>query len=830
MRWLTVAAAAGSALSLGAEASKLTPPVLPLIVRNPYLSTWLGDARQPPWHEWPMFWTGERVGFSIMATLPGTNQVYPLLGRAHDSLSLVSSPAYNVSFPTYLGAQFDASTTNFSYLVPAPAESKSSRPVELTLSFLSPITPTSTLRQSIPASYLTVQVKGDFNVNIYVDINGQWVSGNRASRIVWEMAERQLGDTDKGLKTWKIRRETELLLSEQRDQAEWGTLHFTAPSDLRHEAGTSGLIRPRFARTGTLQNEIDEEFRGIMDEEPIFAFAKTFHLNSSTSTSDSVMFSFALIQNPVTQFASARGLTLMRPLWASWFSSVEALLDFHYLDYNSAATLATNYSAQLAIDAYKSGSDDYVDVVALTARQVLGATVFSGTPDDPILFMKEISSNGNFQTIDVIFPSFPFFLYTNPRWLAYLLEPLIEHTLSGQYPNKYAMHDLGSHFPNATGHADGRDEYMPVEECGNILIMGLAIVNSLNYDTGAATGSVWSDLGSASFDPNPATSAFSLGKIETRDGLFGLDDSWGGSTKGLKQAQKWVNKSYRLWKQWTSYLIEFSLRPHKQLSTDDFAGPLELQTNLALKGILGIKAMSQIAETIDNKADAKYYKNISDTYISKWEEYSISRDGSHAKLAYHWYGSWTILYNLYADTLLCFHLEGTDSSSSSPDPNPSNKDNNNQKPLNPSSNHHHHHQPPSTNKRGFVPHPIYAMQSKWYAAVLQTYGLPLDSRHLYTKSDWEFFAAAVTSASTRAEILQSVAKWVNETSTDRPLTDLYETESGGWPGAHFMARPVTGGHFAFLTLDRACGGEARRGLRFLDDGEEEVEDDAEVEL
>ena len=56
MRWLLVAAAAGSAL-----ASKLTPPVLPLIVRNPYLSTWLGDARQPPWHEWPMFWTGERV-------------------------------------------------------------------------------------------------------------------------------------------------------------------------------------------------------------------------------------------------------------------------------------------------------------------------------------------------------------------------------------------------------------------------------------------------------------------------------------------------------------------------------------------------------------------------------------------------------------------------------------------------------------------------------------------------------------------------------------------------------------------------------------------------
>ncbi|KAL8737120.1 MAG: hypothetical protein Q9181_002014 [Wetmoreana brouardii] len=824
MRWFVVAAVAGSAL-----ASTLTPPVLPLIVRNPYLSTWLGDARSPPWHEWPMFWTGERMGFSIMASIPGSEQVYPLLGRAHDSLSLDPSRShgYNVSFPTYLGATFDASATNLSYLIPAPDSlSKSSEPVELTISFLSPITPTSTLRQSIPASYMIVHVKGGFNVNVYVDINGQWVSGNRGSQIVWELAQRQLGDSNKGLKTWKVRRETELLLSEERDQAEWGTLHFTGPSDLRHEAGTSGLIRPRFARTGTLQNEIDDDYRSIMDEEPVFAFAKSFHLNSSSTSSspatDKVMFSIALIQNPVTQFASARGLTFMRPLWSSWFSSVEALLEFHYLDYSTASKLASNYSAQLAIDAHASGSDEYVDIVALTARQVMGATVFSGTPDDPILFLKEISSNGNFQTIDVIFPSFPFFLYTNPRWLAYLLEPLIEHTLSGQYPNKYAMHDLGTHFPNATGHPDGRDEYMPVEECGNILIMGLTIVNSLIYDTGVAAGSVWSSLGSSTFDPNPATSAFSLGKIETRDGVFGLDDSWGGSTKGLKQARKWVNKSYRLWKQWTSYLIEFSLEPHFQLSTDDFAGPLQLQTNLALKGIIGIKAMSKIAESIDNTEDFKYYHNISETYIRKWEEFGVSRDGSHAKLAYDWYGSWTTLYNLYADTLLCFHLEGTPALS----PSFSQLQESNQKPLAPSDS--NPKQPPS-NTTGFVSRNVYKIQSSWYHAVLQTYGIPLDSRHMYTKSDWEFFAAAVTSNSVRAEILQSVAKWVNETSTDRPLTDLYESESGGWPGAHFMARPVTGGHFAFLTLAKACGGKAMDGLAFLETDENENKEKMEAE-
>lgn len=136
-----------------------------------------------------------------------------------------------MSFPTYLGAQYDASTTNLSYLIPAPAKyAKSTKPLELTLSFLSPITPTSTLRQAIPAAYLTLHVEGSFDIDIYIDVNGQWVSGDRGSPIVWEMCETELGESGKGLKTWKVIRETEQILTEYNDRSEWGTLHFTAPS------------------------------------------------------------------------------------------------------------------------------------------------------------------------------------------------------------------------------------------------------------------------------------------------------------------------------------------------------------------------------------------------------------------------------------------------------------------------------------------------------------------------------------------------------------------------------------------------------------------------
>ena len=84
---LVFAVAALVAIMAGAvQSSNLTPPVLPLIVRNPYLSTWLNNARDMPWERWPMFWTGQEVGMSLMARVPEQNTVYPLLGRPQDSL------------------------------------------------------------------------------------------------------------------------------------------------------------------------------------------------------------------------------------------------------------------------------------------------------------------------------------------------------------------------------------------------------------------------------------------------------------------------------------------------------------------------------------------------------------------------------------------------------------------------------------------------------------------------------------------------------------------------------------------------------------------------
>jgi len=308
------------------------------------------------------------------------------------------------------------------------------------------------------------------------------------------------------------------------------------------------------------------------------------------------------------------------------------------------------------------------------------------------------------------------------------------------------MHDLGSSYPNATGHPDGNDEYMPVEECGNMLIMGLALVNALKYDTEPA--SIWQKRGEH-VDIESTTG----GSFPLYVDMHGMDNAFGGpvNSKGVKEARKWIEKSYSLWAKWTGYLVRETLIPSNQLCTDDFAGWLANNTNLALKGIIGIRAMSEISELVGETKDAKYFRDIAESYIKTWtEEHAISRDGTHAKLAYTWFGSWTTLYNLFADSLLCFHLPAKSSVSFEASGNVD------QHPMTNSA---------PTSKTAFVDERIYKIQSDWYHTVRQKYGLPLDSRHLYAKSDWEFFAVAVASKSVREEIVESIALWVNETST-----------------------------------------------------------------
>ena len=420
----------------------------------------------------------------------------------------------------------------------------------------------------------------------------------------------------------------------------------------------------------------------------------------------STLFSLGLCQDEAVQFLGADGLTVLPSLWKTFFADdLEALTFFHqeYSGYNQDSTALDD---QIAADSIAAAGQDYATLTTLATRQAFAATQLVGTEDKHYLFLKEISSNGNTQTIDVIYPASPIFYYTNPELVRLLLDPHFENQESGHYPNKWAIHDLGTHYPNATGHADGNDEHMPLEECGNNIIMVLAYVQ--------------------------------------RSG-----DS------------DYVKQHYAILKQWAEYLIEDSLYPANQLSTDDFAGHLANQTNLALKGIIGIEAMSQLSSLVGETADAQNYTTIAHDYISKWQILGINNASSppHAILNYGNASTWGLLYNLYNDKLLNTNL---------------------------------------------VPQEVYDMQSAFYPTVQENYGVPLDTRNrYYTKSDWELFCASIASEETRDMFISDLAKWVNETPTSKPFTDLYQTNDGSFPpGIEFKARPVMGGLFSLLLLEQ----------------------------
>lgn len=198
------------------------------------------------------------------------------------------------------------------------------------------------------------------------------------------------------------------------------------------------------------------------------------------------------------------------------------------------------------------------------------------------------------------------------------------------------------------------------------------------------------------------------------------------------------------------------------LPTDDFAGQLVNQTNLAIKGIVGISAMASVAILANDPTSSQNYSSTASTFYTQWEDYAIDPSGQHTMLSYQWRSTYSLLYNTYPDALLDLKL---------------------------------------------IPKSLYDMQSTWYPTVSQIFGVPLDNRHSYTKSDESMWTAATCTPETRRLFVNALGYWINETTTGLAFTDLYETiNQGSYPVSpspvKFSARPVAGGHFSLLALER----------------------------
>lgn len=240
----------------------------------------------------------------------------------------------------------------------------------------------------------------------------------------------------------------------------------TNTTNLSHRSGQDILVRAQFINSGRLDNTADTRFRPINDNWPIFGYA--VNLGSIRTQAASRLFTINLNQHYAVQFLGSQKVEPQPSLWTSYFPKNAGANAFFFADYQQATSLATKFDNQVLSDSTAMGGANYALITTLAVRQAFGSIQLTGTPGNPLIFLKEISSDGNVNTVDVIFPWMPIALYTNPVLLKYILEPLFMNQKAGNWPFAYSIHDIGTSYPNATGHTNGQCEQQPLEECGDM--------------------------------------------------------------------------------------------------------------------------------------------------------------------------------------------------------------------------------------------------------------------------------------------------------------------------------------------------------------------------
>ncbi len=105
----------------------------------------------------------------------------------------------------------------------------------------------------------------------------------------------------------------------------------------------------------------------------------------------------------------------LRPYWQRNNTTVQQMLADAESQYPALVVRGETFDRELTADLTKAGGPAYAQLAILAYRQTLAAHGFAADVDGtPMLFPKENFSNGCISTVDVIYPSAPFFLFFNP--------------------------------------------------------------------------------------------------------------------------------------------------------------------------------------------------------------------------------------------------------------------------------------------------------------------------------------------------------------------------------------------------------------------------------
>lgn len=633
---------------------RLRPPSVPLITIDPFFSVWspcdtLHGADTTHWTGFPN---------TILATAEIDGRSYRLIGKKRSA---------ELSSMRQISRDVDALTTTYVF---------EEAGVRLTLLFTSPLLLDDLYLLTRPVSYLeirrevtdrkrhTVMLHLAVSEQICLDIAGD------------EPVTTEVLDLGK-VKSVKMGSVSQRVLNREGDDAriDWGYFYLSSDAP-----GTVTGVRKLTLSTA---DRPDDETHALSEREVEMTFA-TLDVTLGAST----LVSFAYDDIASIQYYGKN----LRSYWNREGAAITDEIVKAHADYKATLARCHAFADDLFRDAVRAGGEKYAELLELAYRQAVAAHKLVLDENGEILWIsKECYSNGCAATVDVSYPSIPLFLLYNPELVKGMMRPIYRVTKSPEWRFDFAPHDAGR-YPLLNGQKYGlRDgellyeKQMPVEECGNMLIMEATVA------------------------------------------IAEKDVSFAASHMDILE-------------QWVKYLIENGRDPENQLCTDDFAGHLAHNCNLTLKAIMGLACYGLLRGMMGKKREQNKYLAMARDMAKDWAERAANGDGSY-RLAFDRPGTFSMKYNIVWDKLF-----GT----------------------------------------GVMPRTVVESEVASYRRRANRYGLPLDNRQPYTKSDWLVWTATLAESRDDFEaLIEPMWQAFHSMPARVPMTDWYWT--------------VTGDHKAYLS-------------------------------
>ncbi len=555
-------------------------PAVPLVVHNPYFSIWsmndnLTDG--PTRH-----WTGTPQALAGLVRIDG--QVLRYMGNAPRGVTAMKQVSLAIA-PTHTTYVFEEGG------------------VRLTVAFFTPAFPQDMDVLSRPVTYLTwtaASADGQAHkVDLLLDVDPMIAVNTDDEDVTWGRSQ------ETGLAVMNVGSRDQQVLNRSGDnlRIDWGYFHLAVPVSTGPQANAATAFSSSaihdFEQSGNIATDDDMDMpRTPHDGAAHLAAELTLDCDAAHSATQHVLLAYT--QGFAIEYLERK----LRPYWQRNGESVGQMLREAEAQYASLDARGKQYDDELTADLKSAGGGGYAQLAVLAYRQALGAHMLvADEAGRPMLFAKENFSNGDIGTVDVLYPSAPFFLLLNPALLEAQVRPVLNYASLPRWKFPFAPHDLGR-YPLADGQKYGGGEkteenQMPIEESGNLLILGAAI--------GQAEGN------------------WHLAR-----------EYWPEFTK------------------WAEYVSDKGLDPENQLCTDDFAGHLAHNANLSIKAIEGLGAYSLMARGLGQTSVAVDYFAAAKKMAASWQQ--MDADGDHYKLAFDKPGTWSQKYNLVWDELLGLNL------------------------------------------------------------------------------------------------------------------------------------------------------------------------------